>query len=63
MAKTAAERAQQTVDRIDERIGRLTERRDAAVAKVAAKYEQELAQLTEERQHAASAPALQAATA
>lgn len=59
MAKTAAERAQDIVDRLDARIEKVSERRDNAVQKVVAKYDAELEILEGEREHALNHPALQ----
>lgn len=61
MAKTAAERAQATLTKLDEKIDAIEGRKAAAVAKVEARYEDQLKQLEIERDYAEQHPALQAA--
>lgn len=61
MALTAADKAQRTVDNINTKIDALEQRKTEAVAKVEAKYADDLVALKAERDHAQSHPALQTA--
>ncbi len=58
MALTARDRALRALEKIDEQIEKVTERRDEAVGKVTEKFDARLKELRQEREHAADAPAL-----